>query len=65
MKKFLLVLSVLTVIGASSCKKSYTCTCINNNTLATSTVSVKASNATDAVSACAAQTEGGTATCGY
>jgi transcriptional regulator of nitric oxide reductase len=66
MKKLMVSFFALAlIVGASSCKKSYTCQCVNNTTGATSTVSVKASSTTDAAVQCAGQTQGGTSTCAY
>jgi hypothetical protein len=66
MKKLALFFSVAVIaISCSSCLKSYTCTCVNNNTGASSTVSVTAANTTDAALKCASQTQGGTSTCAY
>ena len=64
MKKVFLFMSVCALVfGSSSCTKSYTCACYNNNTGASSTTSVKAVNTTDAALKCAQQTQGGTSTC--
>ncbi len=65
MKKVIFLFSAVALLAVSSCDKSYTCTCVNNTTAATSTVSVKASSSTNAVTQCAAQTQGGTSTCEY
>ena len=63
MKKIFLFLSVSFILLGSSCTKSYTCDCYNNTTGASSTVSVKAANTTDAALKCAQQTNGGSSSC--
>lgn len=66
MKKFIFVLSIVALLGASSCTKNYTCTCSNTATGASSgTATVKASSAADAAVKCSNQTQSGTATCSY
>lgn len=65
MNKVILFLAVFAFIGVTGCKKSYTCTCVNDTTQAISSVSVNASSIVNATAQCDAQTEGGTATCNY
>jgi hypothetical protein len=53
MKKLLFVASVFILLGSSSCKKDYTCYCVNATTSAVTNPTVKASNSSDATKACA------------
>ena len=64
MKRIILTLSMAAlVLGGSSCKKSYTCSCVSNVGGVTSNVTVQATNAITAAEECNQQTQGGTSTC--
>jgi len=66
MKILILFLFALAVMGASSCKKSYACSCYNPNAANPYfTVNVEAKNVTDATAQCQLQTVGGTSTCNF
>lgn len=56
MKIIILFLAVLAIMGASSCKKNYACSCYDPKTAVYFTVSVEAKNVTDATTQCVAQT---------
>ena len=65
MKVLILFLISIAIIGASSCKKSYACSCYNPSTSNYFTVNVEANNVTDATAQCQQQTAGGTASCNF
>jgi hypothetical protein len=56
MKIIFLFLAALSIMGASSCKKSYACSCYDPKTTVYFTVNVEAKNVTDAMAQCVQQT---------
>jgi|GEM_PF-3267924 len=59
MMKFILMSSVCAIVlGNSSCTKSYTCTCYDNNSGVTSTSTVSGANTTDAALKCSQKSTG-------
>jgi hypothetical protein len=66
MKKIIIILSGISLLGFSSCTRTFNCTCYQNlNPSDVFTVHIKAKSIVDATSQCPKQTDGGTATCAY